>query len=264
MQMFSPLTSHFCMTTCDHCTSLVPSAGPALLASESSLSDTQAPLGLSGRHEAWNDSPVGEYSESRDTQVDPDCTPDSAKLSGVDFDGETYDPASCVALECATLDFTSGQLAVPVNPQRSRHSLEAKPTVAKRDSLKRPKSEAIEPPHSTKAREARLATGLNSAKEPSVGFIQALEGSSLKTHRQFRRFGVSPSPLSEPPTLLDIADRLAGIAVGANALFEGGVVELALQFQYSLKRPMLSLRGQEPIAKCEDHRAIINYAKLTT
>src|SRR5262245_7197771 len=143
---------------------------------------------------------------------------------------------------------------MPMNSQASRHALEAQSAALQCDAGELTESKTLEPALAPEPRKSRLFPGQDPAKEATIGFLHPLDSGSLEVCRNAGRFGVAPSPLGEAPSLIEVGQGLAHLAIGAYALFQSGVVKLALRFQNLFQSAMLSFRGKKSVPKCDDHR----------
>src|SRR5687768_8482732 len=131
-----------------------------------------------------------------------------------------------------------------MHTKTARHPLEAQPAVIESDAGKLAKPEAIETALATKARKPRLAASLHAAEEAPVRLVELLESPALQAKWKRGCVRVRAPPLGQRSALIDISSRKARIAIGAHALFQGGVIELALTFQNCFECAVLRLARQ--------------------
>lgn len=108
-----------------------------------------------------------------------------------------------------------------------------------------------------------IACFFDSAEETFKGLVQPLESRALKTYREGGSLRIALPPLGERFGLIDVCTLDPRFSVRADPLLERGVVELALGFQYCLKRTMLRLGRQETVSKGQIHLPRVVTRRLT-
>ena len=253
VQVLSPLTRYRRMAARQDVSRFATAGGSTLLAGKGPLCTPNSPLSLSGCPQARNKTAVRKRGENRNTQINTDRASHLSGFGGQNLHRETDTPALSVTPESAPLDMTWREIAVPMDPQAPWHALEPKSPTFQCNSRECAKSKTIEPASAAKPRESCLFPNADPTKETAIRFFKTLKRRALQAHRQLRGFRIVRPPLSETLTLIKVRKRLAFLTVSADALFKSPVIELALRFQDSFERTMLSLRGQKSEGKRENH-----------